>query len=172
MLRGVMKYSYGIMDDHRIILYKPQLFIKAHDLLVFPSKDFHKWHGDFKVYIDGLYQINSINTEKVKSINITELNLATGLLSNITEELQNLFDPERTPDFHYQYVSTLDDEYTKRRVHCYTSDMMKCDMRIPVKPGITPWQKHHNMMEIIDHAARELTMARRKKQKKLTDLID
>ena len=102
-----MKYSYGIMDDHRIILYKPQLFIKAHDLLVFPSKDFHKWHGDFKVYIDGLYQINSINTEKVKSINITELNLATGLLSNITDELEHLFDAKRVSDFSYQYVSTL-----------------------------------------------------------------
>ena len=167
-----MKYSYGIMDDHRIILYKPQLFKKAHDLLVFPSKDFHKWHGDLKEYIDGLYQINSINIEKGKSININELNLATGLLSNITEELQNLFDPEKTPDFNYQYVSTLDEEYTKRRGHRYTSDMMKIDMRIPVKPEITQWQKHQNMMEIIDHAAREFTIARRKKQNKLTEYLD
>ena len=33
--------------------------------------------------------------------------------------------------------------------------LMRCDMRIPVKPEITQWQKHHNMMEILDYAARE-----------------
>jgi hypothetical protein len=164
-----MKYSYGIMDDNRIILYTPQLFIKTNDLLVFPSKDFHKWHGDLKEYIDGLYQINSINMEKCKSINMDEFNLASGLLINITEELHHLFDPERTPDFSYQYVSTLDEEYTKRRGNWYTSDMMKCDMRIHLKPAINPWVKEQNMMEIVDHAVRELTMVRRKKQKKLTE---
>ena len=50
--------------------------------------------------------------------------------------------------------------------------LMRCDMRIPVKPEITQWQKHHNMMEIIDHAAREFTIARRKKQNKLTEYLD
>jgi hypothetical protein len=160
------------MDERKILLYKPHLFLKGNDLLIFPSKDFHKWHGDIKEYICGLYQINSINMEKWKSITISELNLAVGVLGNITDEIENLFDPKRVSDSSYQYISTIDEEYTKRRRQWYTSDMRRCDMRIPVKPEITPWQKHHNMMEIIDHAARELTMARRKKQKKLTEILD
>jgi hypothetical protein len=77
------------------------------------------------------------------------------VLDNITDEIENLFDPKRVSDFSYHYVSTLNDEYTKRRGNWYTSDMMKCDMRIPIKPEITQWQKHHNMMEILDYAARE-----------------
>ena len=43
-------------------------------------KDFNKWHSDVKEYIDGLYQINSRNMQKGKSINISELNLAFGML--------------------------------------------------------------------------------------------
>jgi hypothetical protein len=164
-----MRYSYGIMDERKILLYKPHLFLKGNDLLIFPSKDFHKWHGDIKEYIDGLYQINSINLEKGKSININELNLASGLLTNITDELEHLFNAKRVSDSSYQYVSTLDEEYTKRRRQWYTSDMMKCDMRIPVKPSINPWIQHQNMMEIIDHATGEFIMARKKKSKKLTD---
>ena len=143
--------------------------MKGNDILIFPSKDFHKWHGDIKEYIDGLYQINSINLEKGKSININELNLASGLLTNITDELEHLFNAKRVSDSSYQYVSTLDEEYTKRRRQWYTSDMMKCDMRIPVKPSINPWIQHQNMMEIIDHATGEFIMARKKKSKKLTD---
>ncbi|MGP8190348.1 MAG: hypothetical protein ACLQG5_10585 [Methanobacterium sp.] len=164
-----MRHSYGIMDERKILLYKPHLFLKGNDLLVFPSKDFHKWHGDIKEYIDGLYQINSINLENGKSININDLNLVSGLLTNITEELEHLFDSKRLSDFSFHYVSTLDEEYTKRRENWYTSDMMKCDMRIPVKPSITPWIQHQNMMEIIDQSAKEFTMVRRKKSKELTD---
>ena len=37
------------------------------------------------------------------------------------------------------------------------------------KSAINPWVKEQNMMEIVDHAVRELTMVRRKKQKKLTE---
>ncbi len=59
-----MRYSYGIMDERKILLYNPELFLKGNDILIFPSKDFHKWHGDIKEYIDFLYQINSINLEK------------------------------------------------------------------------------------------------------------
>ena len=157
-----MRYSYGIMDKRKILLYKPNLFLKGNDLLIFPSKDFQKWHGDIKEYIDGIYQINSINMEKGKSINISELNLAVGVLDNITDEIENLFNPERVSDSSYQYVSTLYEKYKKRRRNLYSSDMMKCDMRIPVKPDITPRIQHHNMMEIIDDAAKELTMDRRK----------
>jgi hypothetical protein len=169
---GSMRYSYGIMDEWKILLYKPDLFLKGNDLLIFSSKDFHKWHGDLKEYIDGIYQINSINMEKDKSINIPELNLAVGVLGNITDEVENLFDPKRVSDSSYQYVSTLDEKYTKRRGNWYTSDMMKCDMRIPVKPAINPWIQEQNMLEIVDNAARELTISRRKKQKKLTDYLD
>ena len=90
-----MRYSYGIMDRRKILLYEPQLFLSGDDILVFPTKDFHKWQGDIKEYIDGLYQINSRNMEKTKSINITEFNLAVGVLNNITEELEHLFDPNK-----------------------------------------------------------------------------
>lgn len=61
-----MRYSYGVVDRRKILLYNPQLFFKGKNILVFPSKEFHKWHGDIKEYIDGLYQIN-----KLESINIT-----------------------------------------------------------------------------------------------------
>ena len=59
-----MRYSYGIMDRRKILLYSPHLFLSGDDLLVFPTKEFNKWHGDIKEYIDGLYQINSNNMEK------------------------------------------------------------------------------------------------------------
>jgi hypothetical protein len=160
------------MDERKILLYKPHLFLKGNDLLILPSKDFQKWHGDIKEYIDGIYQINSINMDKGKSINIDELNLAVGVLGNITDEVENLFDPKSVSDSSYQYVSTLDEKYRKRRENWYSSDMMKCDMRIPVKPVINPWVKDHNMLEMVDYAARELTMARRKKQTKLTEYLD
>ena len=91
----IMRYSYGIMDRRKILLYEPYLFLSGDDLLVFPTKDFHKWHGDIKEYIDGLYQINSNNMDKTKSINITEFNLTLGVLNNITEVLEQLFDPKK-----------------------------------------------------------------------------
>ncbi len=167
-----MRYCYGIMDEGKILLYQPQLFLESDDVLVFPSQDFSKWHGDIKEYIDGLYQINSMNMEKSKSINIEEFNLAVGVLHNITDEIEHLFDHERTFNSSYQYISTLKEKYMKTKANMYTSDMRRCDIRIPVIPVAKPWIKYQNMMEIVDHATREFTLSRRKKQKKLTDLIE
>jgi hypothetical protein len=161
-----MRYSYGIMDRRKILLYKPQLFLRGDDLLVFPTKDFHKWQGDIKEYIDGLYQINSRNMEKTKSINITEFNLAVAVLNNITEELEHLFDPEKIADFSYHYVSTLDDKYRDQRGNSYTSDMRRCDIKIHVKPEITPLMKYQNMMEIVDQVSRDFAGARKSGKKK------
>ena len=167
-----MRYSYGIMDRRKILLYMPQLFLSGDDILVFPTKEFHKWQGDIKEYIDGLYQINSQNMEKTKSININEFNLALGVLNNITEELEQLFDPNKTSDFSYHYVSTLNEKYKKWRGTGYTSDMRRCDIKILVKPEITPRLKYQNIMEIVDQASRELTVARQKKERNLKDLLD
>jgi hypothetical protein len=150
-----MRYSYGIMDRKKILLYEPQLFLAGDDLLVFPAKDFHKWQGDIKEYIDGLYQINSKNMEKTKSININEFNLAVAVINNITEELEHLFDHNKIFDFSYHYVSTLDDIYKKQIGNSYTSDMRRCDIKILVKPKITSWLKYQNMMEIVDQVARD-----------------
>jgi hypothetical protein len=161
-----MRYSYGIMDRRKILLYEPQLFLGGDDILVFPTKDFHKWQGDIKEYIDGLYQINSIDMEKTKSINITEFNLAIGLLNNITEELENIFNPNKIADFSYQYVSTLDERYKKLRGNSYTSDMRRCDIKIHVKPEITPWLKYHNMMEIVDQVSMDFAVKKKSGKKK------
>ena len=159
-----MRYSYGIMDRRKILLYCPQLFLRGKDLLVFPSKDFQKWHGDVKEYIDALYQINSINMEKSKSINITELNLTIGVLNSISEELKNLFDCEKGSNLTYQYISTMDEKYKKRN-SIYTSDMRRCDMRVPV---VTPELKYQNLMEAIRYAEKEFerTHPRLKRRKK------
>lgn len=165
-----MRYTYGVMDERRILLYQPYLFRKADELLVFPSKDFHKWHSDVLEFIDGLYQINCLRMDKGKFMNIMELNLASGVISNINDELEHLFDSKRVYDFSYQYVSTLDEKYRERRVVGYTKDFMKANSRITVKPEITPWLKEKNLMEIVNQVAREFTMSQRKKQKKLIDL--
>ena len=150
-----MRYSYGIMDRGKIFLYKAQLFLKSKDLLVFPSSDFHKWHSDIKEYVDGLYQIDFSEMESGKSINLTELNLAVGVLNNITEELEHLFDSEKVSDFSYHYVSTLDDKYKKQR-SSYTSDMRRCDMQIHV---ISEEMKYKHIMEIVDEANRDFSRA-------------
>lgn len=146
-----MRYSYGIIDRREILLYKPQLFLKANDLLVFPSTEFHEWHNIIKEYIDGLYQINSIEMDQEKSVNIDELNLAVGVLKNITEELEHLFDSEKVSDFTYNYTSSLDEKYKKLR-SSHTSDMKRCDIRIPV---ITREMKQKHLIEIIEEANRK-----------------
>jgi hypothetical protein len=161
-----MRYSYGIMDRRKILLYKPQLFLSGDDLLVFPTKDFHKWQGDIKEYIDGLYQINSKNMEKTKSINITEFNLALGVINTIREELEQMFDPNMIPDFCYHYVSTLDERYKKQKGNYYTNDMRRCDIKIPVKPQITPWMKYKNMMEIVNQVAQDFAATQKSEAKK------
>ena len=149
-----MRYSYGIMDRKKILLYSPQLFLNGDDILAFPSKDFYQWCGYIKEYIDGLYQINS--PDKSEPIHITELNLALGVLDNITAELEKLFDSEKASDSSYQYISTLNEKYKKQGTS-YTSDMRRCDVRIPV---ITPSLKYQNMMEVVRFAEREFERAR------------
>jgi len=146
-----MRYSYGIMERRRILLYQPQLFLKSNDLLVFSSAEFHRWYSDIKEHIDGLYQIDSM--EKGKSINTVELNLAVGVLNNITVELERLFDSENVIDSSYHYVSALDDKYKKQR-SSYTSDMRRCDLRIPV---INEKMKYEHRMEIVDEANRDFS---------------
>ena len=153
-----MRYSYGIMDKRKILLYKPQLFLKDKDLLMFPSTDFQKWHNGIKEYIDSLYQIDSWEMEKGNSISITELNLAVSMVNNITIELENLFNPKKTSDFPYHYLSTLDEKY-KRRRSSYTSDMRRCDMRIPT---ITAEMKFKNMMEIVNEVSKDFSRAKQK----------
>lgn len=74
------------------------------------------------------------------------------ILNNTTEELKNLFDSRTTSDFSYQYVSTLNEKYKKRRKNNYSSDMKRCDTRIPVKPEITKRIIYENQMEIIEEA--------------------
>lgn len=142
-----MRYSYGIMDRGKIRLYHPQLFRREDEILILPSKDFHKWHGDLKEYIDGLYQINSQSMDK----SLEELNLALGVIINIVEKLEHIFDEGIVTDS-YHYVSAIDENLKKRRDNFYSSDMRRCDLRIPVKPEITPALKNHNMMEIVEYA--------------------
>ena len=161
-----MRYSYGIIDRRKILLYEPQLFLSGDDILVFPTKDFHNWQGDIKEYIDGLYQINSRNMMKTKSINITEFNLAVGVLNNITEELEHLFDPDKIPDFSYHYVSIWDEKYKKLTGNSYTSDMRRCDIKILVKPEITPRMKYQNMTEIVNQVARDFASVPKSNKKK------
>lgn len=104
--------------------------------------------------------------EKTKSINMTDFNLAVGVLNNITEEFEQLFDPNKISDFSYQYVSTLDEKYKKQRGNCYTSDMRRCDIKIHVKPEITSWLKYQNMIEIVDQVAQDFASVQKSKKKK------
>jgi hypothetical protein len=164
-----MKHSYGIIDRRKILTYKPQLFLESDDLLVFPGKDFNKWHSDIKEYIDGLYQINSRNLQRGESINLRELNLAYGVLCNINNELENLFNPKRSQDYTYHYVSTLDEEYSKKQWY-YGDRWRRIDRRVI---PITPMLKYVNLMEILDQATMEFIKAskrRMKKQKKLSEI--
>jgi hypothetical protein len=153
------------MDRRKILLYEPQLFLSGDDLLAFPTKDFHKWQGDIKEYIDGLYQINSRNMGKTKSINITEFDLAVAVLNNISEDLEHLFDHNKISDLSYHYLSTLDEKYKKQIGNSYTSDMRRCDIKIHVKPEITPWLKYKNMMEIVNDVARDFASVQKSRKK-------
>lgn len=153
-----MRYTYGILDEKKILMYKPQLFLKNRDLLFFPSSDFHKWHNDIKEHIDGIFQIDSLEIEKGKSINMNELQLAAGVLNNITLELENLFDSNKISKSHYHYLSTLDKKY-KRRRSSYTSDMRRCDIIIPV---ITRQVKYNHLREILFEAENNFLKARKR----------
>jgi len=155
-----MRYTYGIMDQKKILLYKPQLFLKDRDLLVFPSTDFQKWHNGIKEYIDSLYQIDSLEIAQGNSINMNELNLAMGVLNNIKLELEHIFDSNKISNSPYHYISTLDKKY-KRRRSSYTSDMRRCDITIPV---ITQEMKYRNMMEIVFEVTRDFSNAKQKEK--------
>ena len=158
-----MRYSYGILDRKRILLYKPQLFLGNDDVLIFPTKDFHKWHGDIKEYLDGLYQIQlrSGQFKKPLSLDINDFNLATAILNNITVELEDLFDSENLSNLSYHYVSTLDAKYKKMVGNSYTTDMKRCDTKILLKPTVTPWMKEKHVLELVDEVSREIRAKQR-----------
>lgn len=153
-----MRYTYGILDEKKILMYKSQLFLKDRDLLFFPSSDFHKWHNDIKEYIDALYQIDSLEITNRNSINLNELNLAIGIVNDIKLELEQIFDPNKISNSSYHYMSTLDKKY-KRSRSSYTSDMRRCDIIIPV---ITRQVKYNHLREILFEAENKFQKARKR----------
>ena len=161
-----MRYSYGILDRRRILLYKPQLFLGDDDVLVFPTREFHKWHGNVKEYLDGLYQIHKMSgqVERPVSLDMNEFNLAVAVLNSITEELEQLFDSDNPANLSYHYVSNLDDRYKKMIGNSYTTDMKRCDTKIHLTPRITPWLKHQHKMEIVDQIAMDFAKTHRSKK--------
>ena len=82
-----------------------------------------------------------------------------GVLGNITNELENLFNPENNPDYNYQYVSMMDEKFKKRRTHWYGRYMSKIDRKIIT---IIHELKYKHMMEIVDYATREFNRERSK----------
>ncbi|UTB32293.1 MAG: hypothetical protein NKF70_12475 [Methanobacterium sp. ERen5] len=161
-----MRYSYGILDQKQILLYQPQLFLRNNDVLTFPTREFHKWHGDIKEYLDGLYQIQlrSGTVKKPLSLDINDFNLANAVLNNITDEVKDLFDENNILNLSHHYVSTLDDKYKKMVGNNYTTDMKRCDTKILLKPRITPWMKEKHMMEIVDAVSMEIRAKERNKK--------
>jgi hypothetical protein len=150
-----VRHSYGIIDRRKVLVYKPQLFKKTDDILVFPSKEFGKWHSEITEYLDGIYQINSKNLEKGRYVDIEDLNLTLGLLFNINDELENIFNPDNKMDFSYNYVSIMDEKYKKRKSNYYGRYMHKIDRRA-IK--ITPMIKYMHMMEILDYAHKQWSL--------------
>lgn len=161
-----MRYSYGILDRKQILLYKPQLFLGNNDVLIFPTREFHKWHGDIKEYLDGLYQIQlrSGQFKKPLSLDINDFNLATAVLNNITNEVNDLFDEDNPLNLSYHYVSTMDDKYKKMVGNNYTTDMKRCDTKILLKPKVTPWMKEKHILEIVDQVSMEIAARGRSKK--------
>lgn len=140
-----MRRSFGITDRGRILAYKPQLFQRTDELLVFSAKDFHQWNSEIAEYMDGLFQIKA----RTDPITIEDINLAIGLLINIDRELASLFDIDKPIDFSYQYVSQMDPKYKKRDPQLYERDMCHIDRKVL---EITPQLKHRHRMEILDYA--------------------
>lgn len=140
-----MRHSYGTVDRSNILLYKPQLFQKHDDLLIFPSRDLQKWHSEIIEYIDGLFQINA----EADTIAIEDLDLAFGLLTEIDNELTNLFNSKKEMDFSYQYVSQMDPKYKERDPQLYGRDMYHVDRKVL---RITPQVKYRHQMEILKYA--------------------
>lgn len=144
-----MRHSYGTVDKRNILLYKPQLFHRTDDLLIFPSRDLQKWHSEIMELLDGIYQIDSQNQDPTQYIDIQDLNLTIGLLLNINEQLENIFNPAQKLDFSYQYISMVDDEYKKRQGNFYGRYLDKINRRVIT---ITPEMRWNHMMEIVDEA--------------------
>jgi hypothetical protein len=142
-----MRYSYGVMDQKNILIYKPQLFQKTDDLLIFPTTDYRKWHSNITEYIDALFQLNAHND----SIDVDNLNLALGILFNIDLEMQSIFEVDKKMDHSYFYVSQVDEKYKKRETEGYGEYMYHIDRNVL---KITPMLKHKHLMEIVDYAHR------------------
>lgn len=140
-----MRHSYGTVDRKNILLYKPQLFHRTDDLLIFPSRDLQKWHSEIIELIDGFFQINA----QVDTITTEDIGLAFGLLTEIDNELTNLFNSKKELDFSYQYVSQMDPKYKKRDPQLYGRDMYNVDRKVL---RITPQVKYQHQMEILKYA--------------------
>jgi hypothetical protein len=64
------------------------------------------------------------NMQKGKFVNITDFNLTNGVLNNINEELENLFNQSETLDFKFHYISTMNDKHKNVELTC-TADICK-----------------------------------------------
>lgn len=146
-----MRYSYGIVDEKKVLAYQPQLFRSIDDLLIFPSRDFTKWHSGIVEIIDGIYQINAKHLDNNKFFDTTDFDLLFGLAVNIDLELKNLFNLDDLTDFSHHYISTMDPKYKKRKNNFYGRYMHKIDRNMG---EITPRMKYIHMMEIVDYAHR------------------
>lgn len=93
--------------------------------------------------------------EKGRYVDIEDLNLTLGLLFNINDELENIFNPDNKMDFSYNYVSIMDAKYKKRKSNYYGRYMHKIDRRV-IK--ITPMIKYMHMMEILDYAHKQWSL--------------
>ena len=140
-----MRHSYGTVDRRNILLYKPQLFHKADDLLIFPSRDLQKWHSELMEFIDGIFQINA----QTDTMTMEEINLAFGLLIEMDSKQTNLFDSKQAMDSSYHYVSQMDPKFKKREPQLYGRDMYTVDRKVL---KITPQLKYQNQMEILKYA--------------------
>jgi len=173
-----MRLSYGIIDRKKILAYKPELFLKTDDLLIFPTEDFDRWHSSILEYIDGLYQINSKIIDKEEFVDTRDLNLATGVIINIKQELDHLFNPKKILGEYY--ISKVDERYKKRRTNLYGRYMQKIDRIVPIKGVITNKIKYKHLREIIRYAEHKFDQKYRqgrahsidkKKQTKLSQLL-
>lgn len=144
-----MRYSYGIRDEKSILAYHPHLFHKTSDLLVFPGEDFKKWHSALAEYLDGIYQINAQNQKKGGPITIPDFNLAMAMVTEINQELEDLFNTQKETDLSYFYVSTMDDSYKKVKTNFYGRYRHKIDRKVV---NITPELKYRHLLEIVDYA--------------------
>ncbi|MEN6552550.1 MAG: hypothetical protein ABFC34_06640 [Methanobacterium sp.] len=140
-----MRHSFGIVDRKKILTYKPQLFQRAEDLLVFPARDFHQWHREITEYIDGLFQIKA----QSDPIKLEDVKLAFGLLTEIESKQANLFDRKQALDFSYHYVSQIDPKNKKIDPQLYGRDMYHIDRKVL---KITPQLKYQHQMDILKYA--------------------